>query len=475
MGTVTSDDFVKPEPVRAERLTSIDALRGFDMFWISGGDSLAEALAKWWNTPESKRFALQFEHVAWEGFRFYDLIFPLFLFTVGVVLPFSLRKYQSGDQPKAAVFGRIARRVVLLFLLGLVYNNFLQFRFENQRYAGVLQRIAICYGIAAVIFLLTKVRTQAILFVAILLGYWAILAFVPAPESKKAGDYTIETNLSGYLDRQFLPGKINKGYYGYGDNEGLLSTIPAIATALLGVLAGNWLLVDRSGWIKSARPGRWRTGLPGLGHSVGAGISDHQDPLDQLVCSRGRRMEPIAPGILLHRDRCNEIPAPGRSFSWSSALTQSPSMLPGTSFPLTRSLSAFRGRRPDVRIVWAGDRAIGRCGSRVASAAPPLSQQDLPAGVIDAAARRARTRKSLARLSSSPGIFAGRFQADEQSFRILIVELLEHFGRQGTHHRSSSSLGGDGLRPGRSIRRRSRGTGNRFDRPLGWAPCRYRT
>ena len=86
------------------------------MFWIAGGDSVAQALAKWWNTPESERFAQQFEHVAWKGFRFYDLIFPLFLFTVGVVLPFSLRKYQSGDQPKAAAFGRLARRVVLLFL-----------------------------------------------------------------------------------------------------------------------------------------------------------------------------------------------------------------------------------------------------------------------------------------------------------------------------------------------------------------------
>jgi predicted acyltransferase len=241
----------KPELVRPERLTSIDALRGFDMFWIAGGDSVAEALAKWWNTPQSKRFAEQFEHVPWEGFRFYDLIFPLFLFTVGVVLPFSLRKYQTGAQPKAAAFGRLARRVVLLFLLGLVYNNLLQFRFENQRYAGVLQRIAICYGIAAVIFLLTKVRTQVILFVAILLGYWALLAFVPSPQSKKAGDYTIEANLSGYLDRQFLPGKINKNFYGYGDNEGLLSTIPAVATALLGVLAGNWLLASRGPWIKA--------------------------------------------------------------------------------------------------------------------------------------------------------------------------------------------------------------------------------
>ena len=101
------------------------------MFWIIGGDSLAKAVANWWGTPQSKSFAEQFEHVAWEGFRFYDLIFPLFLFTVGVVLPFSLRKYQTGNQPKAAAFGRLARRVVLLFLLGLIYNNLLKFDFAN--------------------------------------------------------------------------------------------------------------------------------------------------------------------------------------------------------------------------------------------------------------------------------------------------------------------------------------------------------
>ena len=101
------------------------------------------------------------------------------------------------------------------------------------------------------IFLLTKVRTQVILFVAILIGYWAILMFVPAPESKQAGDLSIETNLAGYLDRHYLPGKIYKSYYGFGDNEGLLSTIPAVATALLGVLAGHWLLSGRGRWIKA--------------------------------------------------------------------------------------------------------------------------------------------------------------------------------------------------------------------------------
>src|SRR5271169_5395138 len=140
MNTVPSDDPEKPNLTRPERLMSIDALRGFDMFWIVGGDDIARALGKWWGTPESKSFAAQFEHVEWEGFRFYDLIFPLFLFTVGVVLPFSLRKYQTGDHAKNVAFGRLARRVVLLFLLGLIYNNLLNFDFANLRVTGVLQR-----------------------------------------------------------------------------------------------------------------------------------------------------------------------------------------------------------------------------------------------------------------------------------------------------------------------------------------------
>jgi predicted acyltransferase len=240
----------KPGVKSPERLTSIDALRGFDMFWIVGGDEVARALGTWWGTPAGRSFADQFEHVKWEGFRFYDLIFPLFLFLVGVVLPFSLRKYTAGAQAKGTALARIARRVVLLFLLGLIYNNLLDFHFETLRVTGVLQRIAICYGIAALVFLFTGVRTQALLFVAILLGYWAILALVPSPESG-AGDYRMETNLAGYLDRHYLPGKIYEAYYGYGDNEGLLSTLPAVATALLGVLAGRWLLSDRSRWAKA--------------------------------------------------------------------------------------------------------------------------------------------------------------------------------------------------------------------------------
>src|SRR5205085_7447579 len=106
---------------------------------------------------------------------------------------------------------------------------------------GVLQRIAVCYGIAAGVALHTRLRGRLLVIAAILLGYWAILTFVQNPETGIAGDLSKEGNLGGYLDRTYLPGKILDKYYGYGDNEGLLSTIPAVATALLGTLAGQWL------------------------------------------------------------------------------------------------------------------------------------------------------------------------------------------------------------------------------------------
>src|SRR4051812_28528217 len=112
MNTDFSTKPSEPKAPQLPRLMSIDALRGFDMFWIVGGDRVARAVGRWLDTPESRRFAEQFEHVKWEGFRFYDLIFPLFLFLVGVVLPFSLQKYQVGDEPKRTAFLRVARRVI---------------------------------------------------------------------------------------------------------------------------------------------------------------------------------------------------------------------------------------------------------------------------------------------------------------------------------------------------------------------------
>lgn len=228
------------------RLQSIDALRGFDMFWIAGGDALATSFLSRLSSPTAGRLKSQFEHVEWEGFRFYDLIFPLFMFLVGCVIPFSLEKFR--DDPRSA-YGRIFRRTAALFALGLICNGLLKFDFGNLRCAGVLQRIALCYGIAAVLFLTFRVRGLIAVSVAILLGYWGLLALVAAPGGI-AGDYSKEGNLAGYVDRHWLPGKIMEQYYGYGDNEGILSTIPAIVTVMLGVFAGLWLKSSRSDWAK---------------------------------------------------------------------------------------------------------------------------------------------------------------------------------------------------------------------------------
>ncbi len=231
-----------------QRLLSVDALRGFDMFWIMGGEALLVSILKHVPGEWATNLRTQFTHVEWEGFRFYDLIFPLFLFLVGCVLPFSLEKYR--ETPRA-VYLRVARRVLLLFTLGLICNGLLQLKFEEFRVAGVLQRIAICYGIAALIWVHCRLPLQVAIFLGILMGYWAVLAWVPVPDGT-AGDFSQAGNLAGYIDRTYLPGTIKAEYYGFGDNEGLLSTIPAVATVLLGAFAGQFLKSNRSHLIKVA-------------------------------------------------------------------------------------------------------------------------------------------------------------------------------------------------------------------------------
>lgn len=223
--------------VSGTRVHAIDALRGFDMFWIIGADAFFVSLLGYIGTDWSSQLTQQLEHAAWEGFRFYDLIFPLFLFLVGCALPYSLEKYRHKPSD---VYLRIGRRVLSLVLLGLLANGILKFDWENLRYAGVLQRIGVCYGVGSLIYLHAHLRGQVIICVGILLGYWALLAWVPAPGGI-AGDMTAEGNLAGWVDRSFLPGKILDRFYGFGDNEGILSTIPAVATVLTGVLTAHGL------------------------------------------------------------------------------------------------------------------------------------------------------------------------------------------------------------------------------------------
>jgi predicted acyltransferase len=238
----------------SQRSVAVDALRGFTMFWIVGGDELGRASLAAIDRPWADRLSLQLEHVAWEGFRFYDLIFPTFLLLVGFVIPWSLEKYRS--QP-GKVYLRLLRRSALLFLFGLLANGLLELQWDQLRVAGVLQRIAICYAAAALIYLHAGVVGRIIWLCGILLGYWGLLSAVPAPGGV-AGDLSPAGNLAGYLDRTFLPGIILPEYYGFGDNEGFLSTLPAVATVLLGTLL--------AGVIGRGSPQWWRAGaLVGIG------------------------------------------------------------------------------------------------------------------------------------------------------------------------------------------------------------------
>ncbi len=220
------------------RIVSIDALRGFDMFWIIGGGWFIHRLLIWLDNPVSRVLERQLLHSEWDGFTFENLIFPLFLFIVGVCMPFSVTKRLERGDSRGRLYRHILFRTLMLIFLGLVYNGILGLQFDSMRYAGVLQRIALCYFLTALIMMNAGIRGQALWAAGILIGYWIVMKVVPVP-GYGAGVLTPEGNLAAYIDRLVLPGRFC--CYRFGDNEGLLSTIPAVSTALLGVLCGHWL------------------------------------------------------------------------------------------------------------------------------------------------------------------------------------------------------------------------------------------
>ena len=232
------------------RVASLDALRGFDMFWIIGGDTIVRSLPAITDAPWTRFLARQVEHNAWAGFTFYDLVFPLFLFVIGAVFPFSLLKRVETGKSRTRVYLHIVKRTLILILLGLMAGGVLGFDFANQRWTGVLQRIGICYFLVAVLVLNTKVRTQVGVFVGILLLYWAALAFIPVP-GHGAGVMMPEGSLHSYIDQKVMPGRLSSEFYGPGDSLGAISTFPAACSLLLGVFAGYWLKSNRSGGRKT--------------------------------------------------------------------------------------------------------------------------------------------------------------------------------------------------------------------------------
>lgn len=257
---------------------SLDALRGFDMLWIMGGDSIGHAAAHVTAGPLWHAIAEQLDHVAWEGFRFYDLIFPLFVFMAGVSLVFSLGRARE-EKGKDAALIRLFRRSLLMYLLGIFYYGGLSTPLADIRLLGVLQRIALAYFGAGVLFLFFRTRTLLGIAAALLLGYWGLLAWTPVPDvnleqsafsdalrnagttnaaafyqsvtNTIRGSYAEGLNVVNHFDFQYLPGRKWDGNY---DPEGVLSTIPAVVSCLLGVFVGLFLKDSpRSGTEKAIR------------------------------------------------------------------------------------------------------------------------------------------------------------------------------------------------------------------------------
>ncbi|MFM7320652.1 MAG: acyltransferase family protein [Armatimonadota bacterium] len=226
--------------VAAPRMLSLDALRGFDMFWIIGGGAFLEAVAARWPSPWMQALQAQFtEHVEWDGFRFHDGIFPLFLFIIGATLPWSIGRRVENGTPRASIVGKVLVRFLWLVVFGLVINGLTRLEgWSELRLFGVLQRQAFGYLAVALLYLFAPRRWWPWLWAGILLAYGAMLAFVPVP-GHGVGLYTPEGNLANHVDRVvLLPGQM---YKEYGDPEGPLSNLPSIATALMGLMAGDYL------------------------------------------------------------------------------------------------------------------------------------------------------------------------------------------------------------------------------------------
>lgn len=231
------------ESSTSQRLLSLDTLRGFDMFWISGGEDIFAVLAKVTGWSWAVLMAHQLTHPDWNGFRAYDLIFPTFLFMAGVSTPFSLGSRLEKGVPASALIRKVIQRGLILVLLGIIYNNgIFHTAWHEMRYPSVLGRIGLAGMFAQIIYLYSGKASRWVWFAGLLLGYWAFMMWFPVPGCE-AGLMTMECNPASYFDRMILPGRLHLEIH---DPEGLVSTIPAIATGLMGIFSGEILRTDAS-------------------------------------------------------------------------------------------------------------------------------------------------------------------------------------------------------------------------------------
>lgn len=225
-----------------QRLTSLDAFRGATI-----------ALMILVNNPgDGRHVYAPLEHSAWDGWTLTDTVFPSFAWIIGVAITLALQKRMDAGTPRRTLFPQILKRAAIIFALGLLIYAFPDFDLSTLRILGVLQRLAICYFVCSVLFLTTPVRGQIAWLVALLGVYWLIMKFAPVP-GVGAGYLDVERNFAHYIDHLVL-GSHNYAQTKTWDPEGIVSTLPAIATTLLGLMAGHILrlkrdLAERTTWL----------------------------------------------------------------------------------------------------------------------------------------------------------------------------------------------------------------------------------
>jgi len=225
------------------RLKSLDALRGFDMLFICGLSGLIVKICTLCGSPTGW-LATQMKHVSWDGFAHHDTIFPLFLFIAGVTFPFSLAKQRADGRSSCAIWLKTLRRGLVLVLLGLIYNGLLKFDFAHVRIFSVLGRIGLAWMLASWIWMFFGMRMRIAWTVAILLGAGVLSACFVAPDFPDASPFSMKGNIACWIDRTCFP---NHTYSKLYDPEGFLGTVPAIATAMLGMFAGAFIRWEREG------------------------------------------------------------------------------------------------------------------------------------------------------------------------------------------------------------------------------------
>lgn len=210
------------------------------MFLIMGGAPLIVSLCAL--APDSlplQWLSGQMHHVRWDGFTLYDTIFPLFLFIAGLSFPFSLAKQREAGVSSGVTARKIIRRALILFLLGLVYNGLFNLQFDTLRFASVLGRIGVAWMCASLMTLWVPLRGRLLISGLLLVGY-SLLLTIPAPDAAGAPLWSEQGSVAGYIDRLILGRHIYAG--GALDPEGVLSTLPAVVTAMLGIFTGEFLL-----------------------------------------------------------------------------------------------------------------------------------------------------------------------------------------------------------------------------------------